>query len=88
MGGRLEQHLALGQSLAHQPEFVIFEIAQTAMDIFAGARTRPLREIVFFAEYDGKTSSSGIARDARTIDAAANDQEIDRAPLHHGLSTG
>ena len=33
----VEQHLTLDQGLAHQAEFVIFEIAQAAMNELSGA---------------------------------------------------
>src|SRR5262245_9179560 len=75
----LEQDLALGQGLAHQAELVIFEIAQAAMDVLAGARARPLGEIVLLSEHDRQTTAGGIASDAGAIDAAADDEKIDWA---------
>ncbi len=36
MGRHAEQHLPLRQRLFHQPEFVMFEIAQTTVDQLAG----------------------------------------------------
>jgi hypothetical protein len=43
------QHFALDQRLAHQAEFVIFEIAQAAMDELGGGRGGAAGEIVHLA---------------------------------------
>ena len=77
-GAALEQHLALDQRLAHQPELVVFEIAQAAMDQLARARRGALRQIVLLAEDHGEAAARGIARDAGAVDAAADDEKIDR----------
>jgi hypothetical protein len=58
------------------------------MDIFAGTRARPLREIVLLREHDREAPPGGIAGDAGAIDATADDQEIDRAPFRHDISSG
>ncbi len=70
-GAAREQHLALDQGLAHQPELVIFEIAQAAMDQLAAARRGALREVVALAEQHLEAAAGRIARDASSVDAAA-----------------
>ena len=81
--GGVQQHLALDQRLAHQAELVIFEIAQAAMDELAGARRGALRQIVLLAQDDREAAARRIARDAGTIDAAPDDDQIDRLQLLH-----
>ena len=72
----LEQHFALDQRLAHQPEFVIFEIAQAAMHQLAGARRGALGKVVLLAEDHRQAAAGRVARDAGAVDAAADHEEI------------
>ncbi len=76
MRGGLEQHLALDQRLAHQPELVVLQVAQAAVDILAAARGGAFREVVLLAQQHAQAAAGGIARDARPVDAAADDHEI------------
>ena len=73
-----EQHLALLQRLAHQPELVMFEVAQAAMDQLGRGRGGGAGEIVHLAETDLQPTADGIAGDTGAIDAAANDEQIER----------
>ena len=84
VGRCIEQNLTLDQRLAHEPEFVVFEIAQSAVDELAGSRGCPLGQIVLLAQDHREAAARRIARDARTIDAAPDDDEIDRLQLLHG----
>ena len=77
MRGRPQQHLALDQQLANEPEFAMLEVAQAAMDELAAARGGALGKIALFAEKNAEAPASGIASDAGAIDAPAHDQEID-----------
>ncbi|MNV88646.1 hypothetical protein D3C71_1828670 [compost metagenome] len=53
------------------------------MHQLAGARTRALGQIVLLAEEHREPTPGGIARDASTIDAAADDEKI----IYSGLGT-
>src|SRR5690606_9476473 len=76
-----QQNLALDQRLAHQSEFAVFEIAQPAVDQLARRRGGVVGEIVLFAQHDLEAAAGGVAGDAGAVDAAADDQEIDRFAL-------
>ena len=83
-GAMRQQHLALEQRLAHQPELVIFEIAQAAMDQLGGGRRGAAGEVVLLAQADRQAAPGRVARDAAAVDAAADDQRgrrSDRAIL-------
>jgi hypothetical protein len=75
---RREQNLPLDQRLAHEAEFIIFQVTQPAMHELSRARRSSLSKISFFAEQDLEAAASGVARDAGTIDSAADDGEVDQ----------
>jgi hypothetical protein len=77
VGCRLQQHLALDQRLAHQAEFVIFEIAQAAMDQLGAGRRCGAGEVCLL----GKQDLQAPPRHRRdpAFDAAADDEQIDRS---------
>ena len=79
MGRGLEQHFALDQRFAHQPEFIMLEIAQAAMDELGRGRGRGAGKIALLGEDDLETPPGCITRDAAAIDAAANDRQIEDA---------
>ena len=68
-----EQHLALGQRLMHQTEVVVLEIAQPAMDELGRGGRRRSGEVALLAEKDRKAASGGVAGNAATVDATADD---------------
>ena len=72
-----QQHLALVQRLAHQPELAVLEIPQTAVDQLRGGRRSARREIVLFAQQDLQSAPGRIAGNAGAVDAAADDREIE-----------
>ena len=85
MGRHTEQDLPLRQRLFHQPEFVMFEIAQAAVDQLAGVGRGGRGEI---ARPNSATFSPArrICRDADPVDAAADDDQIIMfAHVHHFL---
>ena len=41
-------------------------------------RGRVAREVILLAQQDGQPATHGVARDARAVDSAADDQEVDR----------
>ena len=74
--GAGQQHLALHQCLAHQPEFEMLEIAQSAMDELGRRRGGPTGEVVHFGKEDRIAAAGSIARDAASVDAAADDENV------------
>ncbi len=72
----LEQALALEKGLADEPELVIFEISQPAVDQLRAGRGGVAGEVALFAQNHRQTAAHRIARDARPVDAAADDKEI------------
>jgi hypothetical protein len=84
-----QQNLALAKGFRNQAELVLLEISQTAVDQFAACRTRRGTEISLFNQQDSEASSGGIPCDAGTVDAAADDQEIELAAgIHADCSSG
>ena len=72
-----QQPLAFDQALAHQTEFVVLEVAQATVDqLRRGGRGRS-RKIVFLDEAYRQPAPRRIARDASTVDAAADNQQIE-----------
>ena len=71
-----EQHLAFRQRLPHQPELVLLEVAEAAVDQLAGRRRRAARQIALLDQKHAQAAADGIAGDADTVDAAADDEEV------------
>ena len=74
-----QQHLAFLQGLAHQPELVLLQVAQAAMDELGCLGGGGAREIVHFAKPDLERPPRRVAGDARAIDAAADHEQVERA---------
>src|SRR6266404_4628865 len=74
---RRKKNLALAQRLANQTKFVVLEIAQAAMDELGAGRGRSTCQITALDQRDGEAPPRGIAGNPDTIDAAADDQEVD-----------
>ena len=73
---RTEQDFPLLQRLADEVEFIMFEIAQSAVDQL-GARRRSVRgEIVALDQQDLQSPARCITRNSDAIYAAANDSQI------------
>ena len=79
-----QQHLALHQRLAHQPEFVMFEIAQAAVNQLGRGRGGGAGEIVHFAEPDRERPARRVAGNARAIDPAADHEQVERG-VHRAI---
>ncbi len=77
------QHFALDQRLAHQAEFVMLEIAQAAVDELGGPGRGSGREVGLFGERDAVAAADHVARDAASVDAAADHQNIEGAVFIH-----
>ncbi|CCE05018.1 hypothetical protein BRAS3843_1250017 [Bradyrhizobium sp. STM 3843] len=74
-GGK--QHLALNQGLTDQAEFVILKIAQPAVNELARARRGAFGKVVLLAEQYLEAAACGIAGNTGSIDAAADDGDVD-----------
>ncbi len=72
-----QQHLALIQRLAHQPEGAVLEIAQAAMDQLGGGRGGAGGEIVHLDQQHAQAAAGGVAGEAGAVDAAADDGEVE-----------
>ncbi len=73
---RAQQDFAFLQGFAHQLEFVIFEVAQAAVDELGAGRGGMLGQVMLLAQQHAQAAPGRIARDARAVDAAAYHQEI------------
>ena len=71
-----QQHLALLQCLAHQAEFVIFEVPQPAVDQLGRGRRGVLGQVVFFTQDHRQATAHGITGDTDAVDAASDHQQI------------
>src|SRR6266700_2669568 len=71
-----EQRLALGERLGDEPEFEVLEIPQAAVDKLGRGRRSPRGEIVLLGEQHLQAAPRGVARDARAVDAAADDEKV------------
>src|SRR4051794_5453737 len=80
---RAEKNLALREGLAHEAKLEMLEVTQAAVNVFPGAGARAFGEITFLAQNDAQSPARRIPGDACAVDAAADDQEIDRAKLLH-----
>ena len=76
--GDAPQYLALGQRLAHQGEFVIFEIAQAAMDQLGGSRGGAARQVARFQQQDLRPPAGRVPGDARAVHPAADHDKVER----------
>ncbi len=88
---RLVQHdLPFGQRFADQPELVLLQIAQTAVDQLRAPLRRCRREIAFLDDQNRETPPGRVASDARTVDSGADDEQVVLriGSAHAGRSTG
>ena len=72
-----QHHLALGERLADQPELVVLEVAQAAVDQLGAPLRRGRGEVVLLDQQHLEPAAGGVARDARAVDAGADDEEIE-----------
>ena len=71
-----QQHLALVQRLAHQPEGAVLEIAQAAVDQLGGGRGGAGGEIVLLDQQHAQAAAGGIPGQSGSVDAAADNGEV------------
>ena len=67
---------SLGERFAHQPEFVVLEVAQAAVDQLGGGRRSRRSEVIAFDKQRGEAATGGIARDPSAVDAAADYEQV------------
>ena len=75
--GNGQQSLALGECLAHQPQFAVFQVAQAAVDQLGTGRGGVRGQVVAFDEAHAQVAARRVARDAGAVDAAADDQQVE-----------
>src|SRR5690606_15726472 len=68
----------LGQRFAHQAQLTMFQVPQAAMDQLGAGGGGVSGQIVLLDEAHRQSAARRIARDARAIDAAPDDQQIVR----------
>ena len=84
-----QQHLALGERFVDQPEFVVLEITQPAVDQLRAPLRGRRRDVALLDHEHLEAAPGRIARDAGTVDAGTDDQEIElRGTVGHGGSSG
>jgi hypothetical protein len=72
----VQQHFALRQRFAHEPEFELLEVAQPAVDKLRAPLRRRAGDVLLLDQHDAQTAARGIARDARAVDAGADNGEV------------
>ena len=78
-----EQHFTLNQGFPHQPEFVVLQIAQPAMDELCGGRRCRASKVALLQEQHFQAAAGSVARDGRAVDAAADYRDIVERLCHH-----
>jgi hypothetical protein len=74
--GRLQQIVALGDRLVHEPELAVLEIADPAVDHVARGRRGARGEVVPFDEENVDALEREIAEGRDAIDPAADDDDL------------
>jgi len=77
-----QQHLAFLERLAHQVEFIMFQIAQTAVHELGTGRGGMRGKIVALDQQHFQPPARRIACDSDAIDAAADDGQIIHGRCH------
>ena len=72
-----QEPFAFGQRLAHQLDRAMFEIAQPAVDQLGGGRRGAGGEVVLLDQQHAQAPPGSVARDAGSVDAAADDGEVE-----------
>ena len=78
VGRHAEEHLALGEGLAHEAELVLLEVAQPAVDELGRGRRRSARQVVLLGEQHAEPASRGVPRDTAAVDAPTDDGNVVR----------
>ena len=75
---RRDAHLnaTLGHALEHEPDLAVLQVAKATVDHLARLARGSRRVVVLLEQGDGQTAQRGVPRDARTGDAATDDDEV------------
>jgi hypothetical protein len=73
-----QQHFAFGEGLGDEAKLVVLQVPQAAVNQLAARRRRGGAEIALLHQKRPQAPASGVARDADAVDAAADDDEIER----------
>ncbi|MNV26608.1 hypothetical protein D3C71_1177330 [compost metagenome] len=71
-----QQHFTFGQGFTHQAEFVMFEVAQAAVNQLAAGRRGMAGQVILFTKEHRETATGGIRCDPHAIDPATDDGDI------------
>ena len=77
-----EQPFALDQRLAHQAKLEILQITQAAVNQLAARRRRVMSQARLLDEQYAQPPTGRVAGDSGPVDAAADDEEIERCPRY------
>lgn len=78
MRGELAEEIAFAAGFGDEGELTMFEIAEAAVDEFAGTTGSAGGEVGLLDQGDAKTTERGVTRDAGAENTAANDQQVKR----------
>ena len=80
------QHdLALGERLADEPELVVLEVPEAAVDELGAPRRGRGSEIVLLDQEHRQAAPGGVARDPGAVDAAADNEQVEGSRVYwHG----
>ena len=76
VGGCRQQHLPFCQRLLHQPELVVFEVTQTAMNEFGAGGGSMRGQVMLFAQHHLQAAAGSVACNTGAIDAPAYHQQV------------
>ncbi len=74
--GHVPEHFAFQQGFPDQPEFVVLQISQPAMDQLGRRRRGSARQIALLEQENRKIAPGRIACDAAAIHAPADDRDV------------
>lgn len=74
--GGTQKNFAFDQRFADKAEFIMLKIAQATMDQLRACRRRRTGKVIFFTQIDLKPPARCVARNAGTIDAAADNGDV------------
>ena len=76
--GVAQEHRALAQRLAHEPDVAVLQVAKPAVDQLGAGRRGVRGEIVLLAQQHVEPAPCRVPGDAGAVDAAADDEQVDR----------
>ena len=77
--GVAQEHRALAQGLAHESEVAMLQVSKPAVDQLGAGRRGVRGQIVLLAEQHVEAAPRRVPGDAGAVDAAADDEQVDRA---------